>query len=242
MKIWNGVKIHSAIKPVSPQTTQQKNEQHSDKRDSVTISDEARAKIGGWRERSANMIENLMEQRQKVQDAKSDLIGRTLEAGEDLSTIKDQVAEFDEQMMEIDGQISMIEMQRREREQQEREDQLKEVVKEQEDAEKVQTTALLASAQSLEQISALKQVKVPIENDHRRLKTELKNDLGRGTLLESKAKKIHDLAGRMKKIDGELSNQVRKAQQATNEMKIKATQKEQQEELFNDFDVEQGNV
>lgn len=229
MKIWSGVKFSPAIQNFSLQIAQQKNEQQSKKRDSVMISDEARARMGGWRERSENMIEGLMEQRQKVQDAKSDLIGRTLEAGEDLATIKDQVAEFDEQMMEIDGQISMIEMQKREREQQEREEQLKEAVKEQEDLEKVQTTALLASAQSLEQISALKQAKVPIENDHRRLKTGLKNDMARGTYLESKAKKIHDLAGRMQKIDGELSNQVRKAQGAAEDMRVKAAKEEQQE-------------
>lgn len=219
----------------SPQIAHQKNENNSVKKDSVTISEEARERLGGWRERSASMIENLMEQRQKVQDAKSDLIGRTLEAGDDLATIKEQVAAFDEQMIEIDGQISMIEMQKREREQQEREEQLKEAAKTQESAETIQTTSLLASAQSLEQINALKQVKVPIENAHRRLKTELKNDMGRGTFLESKAQKIHDLAGRMRKIDGEMSNQIRKAQGAADDLRTKVTEEVQQEEPINEL-------
>lgn len=226
------------MKTFSPQIAHQKNEKNSAKKDSVTISDEARERLGGWRERSANMIEGLMEQRQKVQDAKSDLIGRTLEAGEDLATIKDQVAEFDEQMMEIDGQISMIEMQKREREQREREEQLKEAAQKQVDAETIRTTSLLASAQSLEQISALKQVKVPIENDYRRLKTEMKNDMGRGTVLESKAKKIQNLAERMGKIDGELSNQIRKAQVAADDMRTKNNEVEQQEESIDELITE----
>lgn len=238
MKIWSGVKFSPAIQNFSPQIAQQNNEQQSEKRDSVMISDEARARMGGWRERSANMIEGLMEQRQKVQDAKSDLIGRTLEAGEDLATIKDQVAEFDEQMMEIDGQISMIEMQKREREQREREEQLKEAAQKQVDTETIRTTSLLASAQSLEQISALKQVKVPIENDYRRLKTEMKNDMGRGTVLESKAKKIQNLAERMGKIDGELSNQIRKAQVAADDMRTKNNEVEQQEESIDELITE----
>lgn len=231
MKVWSGVTFSPTSKMYSPEVAHQKNDRNTEKKDSVTISGEARERLGGWRERSATMIESLMEQRQKVQDAKNDLIGRTLEAGEDLVTIKEQVAAFEEQIFEIDGQISMIEMQKREREQREQEEQLKKAVKEQEDAEKIQTAALLASAQSLEQISVLKQVRAPIENDHRRLKTELKNDMGRGTHLESKVKKIHDLAGRMQKIDGEMSNQIRKAQGATEDMRVKAAKEEQQEEV-----------
>jgi len=92
-------------------------------------------------------------------------------------------------------------------------------------------TSLLQSVQSLEQISALKQVKVPIENAHRRLKTEMKNDMGRGTFMESKAKKINELAERIRSLDSEMNNQIRKAQESSNEMSKNVSAEEEQEEV-----------
>ena len=98
----------------------------------------------------------------------------------------------------------------------------------------MQLTSLLQSAQSLEQVSALKQVKVPIENAHRRLKNEMEYDLERGTSVESKAKKIDELAGRMRSIDSEINNQIRKAKESSNEINGKVSVEEEQEELANE--------
>ncbi|WP_318617698.1 hypothetical protein [Sporosarcina sp. YIM B06819] len=156
------------------------------------ISNEARARLGNWQERSAPMIESLMEKQQKVQEEKSNLIKRTLKAGEELSTIKGQIGAFDEQIAETQGQIATIETQKREREQREKVERQQATTQVQEKSETVQ---------SLAQISAIKQVKVPIENAHRRLKTEMKNDIGRGTFAESKAKKINELAERTRSPD-----------------------------------------
>lgn len=234
MKVFNGLKVSLVTKNFSPQVIQKVNDENAEKsgkRDSIIISDEARAQLGNWRERSASMIESLMEKRQQVQEAKSNLRERTLEAGEELSTIKGQLAIFDEQIAEIEGQMAAIEAQKQEREQREKEEKQQVAAKTQEKSETVQLTSLLQSVQSLEQISALKQVKVPIENAHRRLKTEMKNDMGRGTFMESKAKKINELAERIRSLDSEMNNQIRKAQESSNEMSKNVSAEEEQEEV-----------
>lgn len=233
MQIFNGFKATPFTKTFSPQVIHKVNDENarkSVKSDSIMISDEARARLGNWRERSATMIENLMEKRQQVQEMKSNLIERTLDAGEDLSTIKEQLVAFDEQIAELEGQMSAIEAQQREREQREKEEE-QQATKTQEKSESEQLTSLLQSVQSLDQISALKQVKAPIENAHRRLKTEMKNDMGRGTFVESKAKKIEELAGRIQSLDNAINNQIRKAKESSDEMIGKTAAEEEQEEL-----------
>ncbi|MFC5589652.1 hypothetical protein ACFPRA_12170 [Sporosarcina soli] len=237
MQVFNGLKASPFTKTYSPQIMHKANDanvEKSVKRDSIMISDEARARLGDWQERSANMIESLMEKRQKVQEAKSNLIERTLEAGEELSTIKEQLGAFDEQITEIEEQMAAIEAQKREREQREQEEKQQAATKTQEKSEGMQLTSLLQSAQSLEQVSALKQVKVPIENAHRRLKTEMAYDQERGTFVESKAKKIDELAGRMRSIDSEMNNQIRNAKESSNEINGKVSVEEEQEKLVND--------
>ncbi|MBE1556220.1 hypothetical protein [Sporosarcina limicola] len=232
MKVFSGLKVSMVTKTFSPQIIHKANDESagkSGKRDSIIISDEARARLGNWQERSASMIESLMEKRQKVQEAKSNLVERTLEAGEELSTIKEQLGAFDEQIAEIEGQMSAIEAQKREREQREQEEKQQAAAETQEKSEIEQLTSLLQSVQFLEQINALKQVKVPIENVHRRLKTEMRNDMERGTFIESKAKKIAELAGRMQNLDSEMNNQIRKAKESSNEMNRKVSAEEKQE-------------
>ncbi|WP_342507913.1 hypothetical protein [Sporosarcina sp. FSL K6-2383] len=237
MKVFSGLKVSLVTKTFSPHISHKANDENAEKsgkRDSIIISDEARARLGNWRERSANMIESLLEKRQKVQEAKSNLVERTLEAGEELSTIKEQLGAFDEQIAEIEGQMAAIEAQKREREQREQEEKQQAAAKTQEKSEAVQLTSLLQSVQSLDQLSALQQVKVPIENAHRRLKTEMENDLGRGTFMESKAKKIEELAGRIRSLDSEMNNQIRKAKESSTEMNENVSTKEEREELVSE--------
>jgi len=237
MQVFTGMKASPFPKMYSPRIVQKVKEENGEKsinRDSIMISDEARAQLGNWQEKSANMIERLMEKLQKVQEAKSNLIERTLEAGEELSTVKEQLEAFDEQITEIGEQMAAIEAQKREREQREQEEKQQAATKTEGKSDSMQLTSLLQSAQSLEQVSALKQVKVPIENAHRRLKNEMEYALERGTSVESKAKKIDELAGRMRSIDSEINNQIRKAKESSNEINGKVSVEEEQEELANE--------
>jgi len=231
MQVFNGFKASPVTKMYSPQNVQNVNEKSAEKpvkRDTIMISHEARAQLGNWQERYANMIESFIEKRQKVQDAKSNLIERTLEAGEELSTVKEQLKAFDEQIVEIEEQMAAIEEQKREREKREQEEKQQTAIKTEAKSEEIQLATLLQSAQSIEQVSALKQVKVPLENAHRRLKIEMEYDQGRGTTLESKAKKIDELAGRIRSIDSEMNNQIRKANESSNEINGKFSVEDEQ--------------
>lgn len=236
MKVSNGLNASQFIKSFSPQIVyvNNKDKENPIKRDSIMISSEARAQLGNWQEKYVSMVESLVEKRQQVQEMKSNLIENTLEAGEELSTIKEQLAELDEQIAEIESQMVAIETQKREREQREKEEKQQAAAKTAENSENLQLAGLLQSAQSLEQVSALKQVKVPIENAHRRLKTEMQNDVGRGTFLESKAKKIEELAGRMRNLDSAMNDQIRKAREIANEMVGGNSDEEDPEELISE--------
>lgn len=216
---------------MSPQISHKANDEKTVKRDSIMISDEARAQLGNWQEKFNSMIESLMEKRQQVQEMKSNLIERTLEAGEQLSTIKEPLAAFDEQISELDEQMSAIEAQRRERDQREKEEKQQAAVKSKESPETMQLTSLLQSAHSLEQVSTLKQVKIPLENAHRRLKTEMKNDIGRGTFIESKQEKINELAGRIRNIESAMNDQIRKAKESSNEAIAKEVIEEEESDV-----------
>lgn len=230
VQVFHGLKASPFTKTFSPQISHKVNDENGEKlvkRDSIMISDEARAQLGEWQEKFSSMIERLMEKRQQVQEMKSNLIERTLEAGEQLSTIKEQLVAFDEQITEIEEQMSAMEAQKREREQREKEEKQQATVKPKGDPETVQLTSLLQSAQSLDKVSALKQVKVPLENAHRRLKTEMKNDGDRGTNVESKAEKINELAGRIRNIEGAMNDQIRKAKESSNEMNTKESADEE---------------
>lgn len=216
VQISNGAKLSTLTYLFSSQSVHKVNGETPVKRDTIMISEEARQRLGQFQSNQSSAMESLMEKRQQIQEMKSNLRERTLEEGEDLTTIKDQLAAFDEQIAEIEEQMAALEAQQREREQREKEEQ-QAATKPKDNSEAAQMTSLLQSVQSLEQVSALKQVKVPLENAHRRLKTEMKNDGDRGIVVESKAEKINELAGRIRNIEGAMNDQIRKAQESSNE-------------------------
>lgn len=207
------------------------NEDSLVKRDSIMISEEARQRLGQVQSNSSSTTDNLMKQREKIQEMKSNLTERTLENGDDLSLIKDQLTLFDEQIAEIDEQIFALEAQNREKEQREQEEkqEKQDSTQSKESNEASQMTSLLQSIQSLEHVDALKRVKGTIERDHRRLKIELNNDASRGTFMESKAEKINDLAKRMHKLDSAMNTQLRKANESSDEMAAKQLVEEEEE-------------
>lgn len=211
MDVLNGAKLNQFVKKVFPQFKPQL--VHGDnkkevKGDSIFISGQARMHMGKQEEKFSSMIESLMEKRQQIQEMKSNLIERTLDSGEELSTIREQLTEFDEQMFEIDEQIITIEALKNEREQAEKQKEQSSPTKIEDHKEGVQLRSLLQSAQSLEKIQALKQVKAPLENMHRRLKAELKTD---GAGMENKQKQVTELAGRIQNIERAMNGQIRKA-------------------------------
>lgn len=217
MKISIGANVASLTHSLSRQfVSGEKQGQGFVKRDSIMISDEARQRFGQLQQNKSTMIENLMKQREKIQEMKSNLTERTLENGDDLSLIKDRLKDFDKQLAEIDEHVFALETQKREKEQREKEEK-RVSTQPAANSEAAQMTSLLQSTQSLEQVKALKSVKGPIERFHRRLTTEMRNDTARGTFIESKNEKITDLEKRMQKLDTAMSVQVKEAKEASDD-------------------------
>lgn len=213
MNLTIGGHLIAAKQPVFtklPSSFQQKNEAKV-QRDTIFISNEARQQFG---QNTSSLIENLMKQRDKVQEMKSNLTERTLENGDDLSTVKEQLAQFDEQIAEIEQQLLAIEEQKRQKEQREKEEKIA-ATQPKQNSEDVQMTSLMQSAQSLQRAEGLERVKGILKRDHTRLNIEARNDASRGVFLESKQEKIQDLEKRMRSLERAKDTQIGEAAKAS---------------------------
>src|SRR5699024_9586970 len=74
-----------------------KNSEQQERKDTVFISSLGKAD---------SLIESLMKQKQNIIEMKNKLVGRTLEKGENIDSIKSELECFEEQLKNIDEQIA----------------------------------------------------------------------------------------------------------------------------------------
>lgn len=109
MRITSNLKANNAIfnnisVNKNTQTKQKTNKPYLNKRTSFT-----KSQVG----RLNDMIESLIEQKQKITDSKNNLISNTLEEGKDIDSIKEQVKLYDEQLKELKEQITELRFQKK---------------------------------------------------------------------------------------------------------------------------------
>jgi len=85
--------------------TADNNKQHSKNCDILTISKSAKNAFNN-QSKKGNMLDSLLKQKQDIMESKNNLIERTLDQEQSLTTIKDQLADYDDQINVIDKQIS----------------------------------------------------------------------------------------------------------------------------------------
>lgn len=137
-------------------------------------------------------LERLMAQRQNVTDQKYSLIGKTLEKGGDINTIKTQLDAYDEQLKAIDSQISAL-MAEEVKKQAEKETEKKSKepkTKEEIQAEKMQSVVF--NSGSVEQAEVLQSAKKQLEAEAKILTVEIAQDnsLSAGGALDSKIDRL----------------------------------------------------
>lgn len=151
-----------------------------------------------------SLVEVLMKQKQQIIENKNDLIGKTLEKGEGMDSIKSQLENYEEQLKDIDAQITQImtEYSRQETEKQ------KGITYEAPKTEKGYQTELsntiLGSSSSLNQTQVVSSAKNRIDGEARVLESEIKLDGARGGASTSKKERLAELQKQSANISAQI--------------------------------------
>lgn len=180
----NLLNVHNINQGLNQKQPIIKNGGLQERKDTVSISLLGKAK---------SLTESLMKQKQKIIESKNELIGRTLEKGANMNSIKSQLESFEEQIKNIDEQIAQTIA---EQIKQQTEDQKKMAYKKLKTEEEVQTerlNSIISLSSSLSQARVVSSVKTKVGGESRVLEMEIKLDESRGGVSTSKKERLADL-------------------------------------------------
>ncbi|WP_337982542.1 hypothetical protein [Lysinibacillus sp. C5.1] len=175
------------------------------RKDTLTIGQQARNLFKGQQAKTS-LIESLMKQRESVQQMKSDLSERTLENGGDLSSIKEQLKDFEKQIAEIDAQIAEQQME----EQKKATNQNDQEIKKEQPANSLED--ILGKSVSLEQMETLELSRNSLGREQNRLASEVALDASRGTFIDKKYEKLSDLEDRIQTVQEKVADHLQNAE------------------------------
>lgn len=175
------------------------------RKDTLTIGQQARNLFKGQQAKTS-LIESLMKQRESVQQMKSDLSERTLENGGDLSSIKEQLKDFEKQIAEIDAQIAEQQME----EQKKATNQKDQEIKKEQPANSMED--ILGKSVSLEQMETLELSRNSLGREQNRLASEVALDASRGTFIDKKYEKLSDLEDRIQTVQEKVADHLQNAE------------------------------
>lgn len=163
-----------------------KNSELQEQKDSVTISPLGKTK---------GIIESLMKQKQRINESKSELIGRTLEKGDNIESIKSQLESFEEQIETIDEQIAqtLAEEIKEENEEQKKMAYKNKKPKTDEEVQAERLNSIVDLSSSLNQAQVVSSVKTNMDGEARVLEIEIKLDESRGGASDLKKERLADL-------------------------------------------------
>ena len=125
-------------------------------------------------------IQSLMDQKQQITESKNNLIGRTLDEGLDMESIKPQLEEYETQLEAIDTQISQtISLYAKQQNEKQKGINYKTAMSEK-SAETERSDSIIGLSSDLNQIKTASSVQTRIDGETRTLESEIKLDLTRG--------------------------------------------------------------
>lgn len=175
------------------------------RKDTLTIGQQARNLFKGQQAKTS-LIESLMKQRESVQQMKSDLSERTLENGGDLSSIKEQLKDFEKQIAEIDAQIAEQQME----EQKKAPNQKDQEIKKEQPANSMED--ILGKSVSLDQMETLELSRNSLGREQNRLESEVALDARRGIFIDKKYEKLSDLEDRIQTVQEKVADHIQNAE------------------------------
>lgn len=163
--------------------------------DSMSISPLGKAK---------SLIESLTKQKEKIIENRSELIGKTLEKGGSIDSIKARLETFEEQIKNIDTQIAQITS---EQLKQQAEEQKKVAYKKPKTEDEVETERLhsmVNMSSSLDQAKVVSSVKTKVEGESRVLGIEIKLDASRSGVHKSKYERLAELQNKSSELTAKI--------------------------------------
>lgn len=164
---FNATRINYNLAKQNPARQQKAQEQQENlRRDSAIFS----------QNKPMSLVENLMQQKQRILERKNELISSTLERGNELSSIEGQLDSYDEQLKNMDTQISQaIADQMKDKTDEDKAAQQQEP-KTKEEVQQAQLISLTNISTSLEQAKLISSVQRTLDGEKNVLAAEIKLD------------------------------------------------------------------
>ena len=166
-----------------------------EKKDTIFNGKEARQQLQQLTAGNRNMQERLMEEQAALHERRSELIERTLEKGDDLSSIQEQLETIDEQIQQVEQAL------------------VKEraidhealLGKDEEVVEQTEEESVMQSATTYEQLKTIQQTKNYVERESRTIRSEIQQDQRFGISTEEKEEKLASLEQRLSNISEKMT-------------------------------------
>ena len=162
-------------------------------KDTISISPKGKA---------MSLIDNLMKQKEQINERKNELISTTLESGGDIGSIERQLESYAEQLTSIDEQISSAMAKEVEKEKNEPNSYQKSEPKTKEEVINNRLSDMLNLSSDIKQMEVTQAVKNRVDGEVRVLKSQVKTDQG-----DTKESKLEQISN-MENISSNLSNQI----------------------------------
>lgn len=129
--------------------------------------------------KARSLIESLTKQKQNIIESKNELIGKTLEKGGTIDSIKSQLECFDEQLKTIDEQIAQTVAEQLKQQAEKQKEIAYKKPKTEEEVETEHLSSILSLSSSLNQAEVVSSMKSKVDGESRVLKMEIKLDESR---------------------------------------------------------------
>ncbi|WP_027400256.1 hypothetical protein [Anaerovorax odorimutans] len=157
------------------------------------------------RGKAFNLIESLMKQKQNIIKSKNDLMGRTLENGGSIESIKTQLESYDEQLKNIDEQIAKSITEETDKQEKSNMDNTNDK-KSEDDLENEKLNNIVSLKNNLSHVNAVSSAKTKMEGQAKVWASEIETDGNKA--LESKKTKLSELENRINDISKTISSKL----------------------------------
>lgn len=155
-----------------------------------------------------NLIEVLMKQKQNINEMKNELIGRTLEKGEDIDSIKSQLECFEEQIKNIEEQIAQTMVEQSKLQAESQKEMIYKKPKTEEEIETERLNSIVNLSSNLSQLQVISSMKTKAEGESKVLETEIKLDESRGGVSTYKRENLADLQKQLTNLAAQINEEL----------------------------------
>lgn len=199
---FNLIKLNSNLVGNSPDFKKSSKTEDGTRKDSVSLSPNGKA---------MSLIDNLMKQKERIQEQKSELKASAIDSEGGLGSISEQLESYDEQLKSLDEQIATARTDQfvdNDTKKMENNTYKKPEPKTKEEALNAKMTNIIESANSVENAETISSVKATTDGEIGVLKQEIKLDGGRNIVSEAKLEKLAELETKSNDLIADISEEL----------------------------------